>query len=309
METEVLKEKLIQYLEDRELRYIEREGKISHQCVNPEHQENSPSAFTIFGEQPYMHCSSCSYHLNSEKLYKLLDLGFDPDSLFQSQINTMLKSLDKSKSKDKSNPTQIYLPIEEAKFEKEYRGISVETFKKVGAYYTMPDGYYGKRIIFPIRAIDGSLRGFEAVSTNKKIVPKILRPKNCDTSELLGFEEFIDSDTLFVCEGLFSALSFIECGYNGVFNFGLGSIKPKIKKMLMKGVRNIVICGDNDSAGKNFNKESYQTLKKHFTVSYFQYPWEFRDINKTDANDVLKAGGKDNFKNYVDKFLSKNLIF
>ena len=42
-----IKESLINYLEQNNLKYIERENKISHQCVNPNHQENSPSAFTI----------------------------------------------------------------------------------------------------------------------------------------------------------------------------------------------------------------------------------------------------------------------
>lgn len=306
MDSEILKEKLIQYLEEHDLKYIEREGKISHQCVNPEHQENSPSAFTIFGEQPFSHCSSCGFHLNTEKLYNFLDVGIDPDMLFNSQIKGLLKSLDKSEDK-KSAP--MFLPIESGKFDKNYRGISISTFQKVGAFYTIEGTYYQKRIIIPIRDIDRNLKGFEAVSTNKNIVPKILRPKLCDTSELLGFEEYIDSDTLFITEGIFSALSFVECNYNAVFNFGVGSIKPKIKKLLMRGVKNVIIASDNDTTGDKFYQECYKSLRNSFRVIRFFYPYEFKNNNKFDPNDLLKNYGKERFIQYVNKFLSKNLIF
>lgn len=307
MEQEVLKEKMIEYLEANDLKYIEREGKIAHCCINPEHNESSPSAFTIFSDAPFCHCSSCGFHLSTEKLYQFLEVGFDSDTLFQSQINSMLKSLDKSSSEERKN-APIFLPIEEKEFRKAYRGISPETFEKVGAFSTIPEGYYGKRIIIPIKDIDGKLVSFEAISTNKDIQPKILRPRGIDTTALLGFENFIKSDTIFIVEGIFNALSFIECGYESVFNFGVGSIKPKIKKLMLKNVRNIILCGDNDNVGQKFNQESYQALKKVFRVNYFQYPYEFKSIDKFDANDMLKKIGKDKMIDYVDKFLEKNLI-
>ena len=309
METEVLKEKLIQYLEERELRYIERGDKISHACISPDHIETNPSAFTMLNDESFTYCSSCGFHLNTEKLHQFLDVGFDPDSLFISKINSMLKSLDKSNVKDNEKSVPIYLPIEDKEFRTEYRGISPETFEKVRAFSTIPDTYYARRIIFPIHNIDNELVGFEAVSTNKKIVPKILRPRGNNTIELFGFENFIDSDTVFITEGIFSALSFIELGYSSVFNFGVGSIKPKIKKLMLKGVRNVIIAGDADKVGKNFNKECYQVLKRNFNVSYFQYPYEFKDINKFDSNDLLKEYGKEAMIKYISKFLEKNLIF
>ena len=309
MESEALKEKLIQYLEQNNLKYIDRGDKISHACISPDHIESNPSAFTMLNDSPFCHCSSCGFTLNTESIYKLLNVGFDPDSLFISKINSMLKSLDKSNAKDNEKSAPIYLPIHEGNFEKEYRGISVETFKKVGAYYTIAGTYYEKRIIFPIHNIDNELVGFEAVSTNKKIVPKILRPRGNNTIELFGFENFIDSDTVFITEGIFSALSFMECGYNGIFNFGVGLVKPKIKKLMLKGVRNIVLCGDNDEVGKNFNKECYQVLKRNFNVVYFQYPYEFKDVNKFDVNDMLKEYGKEAMIKYISKFLERNLIF
>lgn len=305
MDNEALKEKMLEYLEANDLKYIEREGKISHCCVNPEHNESSPSAFTVFSDTPFTHCSSCGFHLNTEKLYQFLDVGFNPDDLFKSQINSMLKSLDNSSSDERKN-IPIYLPIEEKEFRKSYRGISPETFEKVGAFSTIPDTYYARRIIIPIYDVDNNLRGFEAISTNKDIQPKVLRPKHILTDDLFGFENLISSDTVFITEGIFSALSFIECGYDGIFNFGIGSIKPKIKKLMLKGVRNVLLCGDKDTTGKKLNGEMMKALRHNFNVAFFNYPFNASD--KYDANDLLKEYDSVEFKKFVDKMLDKNLI-
>ena len=305
MDNELLQEKLIEYLESNNLKYIIRDNKISHNCLDfVNHQDTSPSAFTILSDESFSHCSSCGFHLNTENLYKLLELGLDKSMLFKSQIMTMLKKLEKSSDKKEQAP--IYLPIFENDFDKPYRGISSETYKKVGAFSTIPDTYYARRIIFPIYDVDSKLRGFEAISTNKKIVPKVLRPRGIETDDLFGFEHLINSDTVFICEGLFSALSFIECGYNGIFNFGVGSIKGKIKKLMMKGVKNVFLVGDNDEAGKKFNIECYHFLKHNFKVCYFNFP--FGSADKYDGNDLLKERDSAGFKEYAVKMLIKNLI-
>ena len=299
-----IKEALINYLEQNNIKYIDRDNKISHQCVNPSHQENSPSAFTILESgNEYNHCSSCNFHMNTESLYKFLELGFDEKLMFVNQIKNILK---KAEPKPEKESAQIFLPIKEAIFDKPYRGISAETFEKVNAYYTFKDSYYGRRIIIPIYNYKNELRSFEAISTNAKIQPKVLRPKSIDTSTLFGFENLLgESDTLFLCEGLFSALSFWELGYQSIFNFGLGNIKDKIKTLHLKGIKNIILASDNDEAGRSFSKECYHQLKHNFNTTFFQFPYNFE--NKGDANDLLK-NGREILQECIDKSLSKGLI-
>lgn len=299
-----IKEALINYLEQNNLKYIERENKISHQCVNPSHQENSPSAFTVLESgNEYNHCSSCNFHMNTESLYKFLELGFDEKVLFVNQIKNILKQSEPTLKKESA---QIFLPIKEAMFDKPYRGISAETFEKIGAYHTFKEAYYGKRIIIPIYNYKNELRSFEAISTNAKIQPKVLRGKNVDTSDLFGFEHLLgESDTLFLCEGLFSALSFWELGYQSIFNFGLGNIKDKIKILHLKGIKNIILATDKDEAGRSFSKECYHLLKHNFNVAFFQFPYNFQ--NKGDTNDLLKKD-REILQECIDKSLSKGLI-
>lgn len=241
--------------------------------------------------------------MNTESLYKFLELGFDEKLIFVNQIKNILKQ---SEPKLEKQNTPVYLPIKDKDFDKPYRGISAEVYKKVGAYSTFNETFYQKRIIFPIYNIDKQLILFEAVSTNKNIQPKVLRNKGVDTTNLFGFENLLGkSDSVFLCEGIYNSLSFIELGYDSVFNFGLGSIKDKIKTLHLKGIKNIILASDNDDAGKLFNKECYHLLKHNFTVTFFQFPYNFQ--NKGDANDLLKSG-REVLQECIDKTLTKGLI-
>ena len=166
--------------------------------------------------------------------------------------------------------------------------------------------FYQKRIIIPIYNYRNELRSFEAISTSSKIQPKILRPKGSDTTELFGFENLLgESDSVFICEGIFNSLSFIELGYNSIFNFGIATIKDKIKILHLKGIKNIILATDNDEAGRSFSKECYHLLKHNFNVTFFQFP--YGSPEKYDTNDLLK-NGREILQECIDKSLSKGLI-
>ena len=105
---------------------------------------------------------------------------------------------------------------------------------------------------------------------------------------LLKDNTFKKSDTLFICEGLFSSLSIIELGYKSVYNFGVGNISDKLTAIYQSGIKTIILCGDNDDVGRKFNSDCYHLLKKSFKVVFFKYP--YNSPNKTDPNDLLKQG-------------------
>ena len=298
------KEALITYLEANEIKFSDKETKLLCQCLSPTHEDNNMSAFIKLEEaNEYFHCSSCKFSMNSIQLHNLISLGFDPNMSWKAQIDRILKQAEPKLEKESA---QIFLPIKEASFTKPYRGISAETFEKIGAYLTFKEAYYGKRIIIPIYNYKNELRSFEAISTNAKIQPKALRPKNVLTADLFGFENLLgESDSVFLCEGTFSALSFWELGYQGLFNFGVGSIKDKIKTLHLKGIKNIILAGDNDEVGRSFSKECYHLLKHNFNTTFFQFPYNFE--NKGDSNDLLKKD-REILQECIDKTLSKGLI-
>lgn len=299
------KEALITYLEANEIKFSDKETKLLCQCLSPTHEDNNMSAFIkLDGGDEFFFCSSCKLSMNSVQLHNLISLGFDINISWRAQIDRILKQAEPKPEKESA---QIFLPIKEAMFDKPYRGISAETFEKVSAYHTFKEAYYGKRIIIPIYNYKNELRSFEAISTNAKIQPKVLRGKNVDTSELFGFENLLgESDTIFLCEGTFSALSFWELGYQGVFNMGVATIKDKIKTLHIKGIKNILLTGDNDEAGKQFSKECYHLLKHNFNVAFFQFP--YNSPEKCDSNDLLKKNGREILQECIDRTLSKGLI-
>lgn len=298
------KEALIEYLEANEIKFSDKDSKVLCQCLSPQHDDNNMSAFIKLEENnEFFHCSSCKMSMNSVQLHNLISLGFDPNMSWRAQIDRILKQ---AEPRPEKQPTQIFLPIKEATFDKTYRGISPSTFAKIGAYYTFKEAYYGKRIIIPIYNYKNELRSFEAISTNAKIQPKALRPKNVLTADLFGFEHLLgESDTLFLCEGTFSALSFWELGYQSIFNMGVASIKDKIKTLHIKGIKNIILAADNDSSGRTFSKECYHLLKHNFNVAFFQFP--YGSLEKCDSNDLLKQG-REVLQECIDKSLSKGLI-
>ena len=303
--TSEVKEKFITYLEVNGHLYIDRGSKVSHSCINPEHDDASPSAFTILKEgEEFCYCSSCGFALNTVSFYKLLDVGFDEKMMFERSIKNLLKESD---GEGEDTSTEIYLPVQYKAFTKEYRMISPETFTEVGAYYCEVGSYYQKRIIIPIKDIDGINRSFEAISTSKKMLPKVLRPKNIKTHNLFGFENLVKTNTIFICEGIFNALSFKEIGYDGVINFGVATIKNKVRKLLRLGVKNVIIAGDNDDVGHQFNRECYKILiRNNFNVSYFSFPQG--SVEKFDVNDLHKSLGSVRFKGYVDNILHKQVM-
>lgn len=293
---EDLKEKLIEYLKINNLKFRDSGLKIQHCCLNKEHQEVNPSAFTkINGIESYTHCSSCGFHLNHTALVKFLGGTLDQSLVFKAKMDKLFKKLNEKEalSLQPKEESILILPPKDKEFKATYRGISSTTFLKVGAYITNESNYYKKRIIFPIYNRNNELSSFEAVSYNKDITPKVLRPKSIDTSTLFGFEniilnnDFKRNDTVFICEGIFSALSFIEFSYKGIFNFGIGSIENKLEILYQNGIKNVVLVGDFDQAGRRFNSEMYHLLKKSFKVLFFKFP--FKDSKeKFDSNDLLK---------------------
>lgn len=280
----MLKEQVIKYLELHDLKYEDRGDKIQCQCVSPSHSDQSPSAFFNIKER-FFSCSSCGYYLKDESLIKHLGGEFNE---FDFNIAEIEKSLEETPQEVKQ--TKVYLPKKYKDFNIKYRGISKETYEKVGAYITLNNEYYSHRVIIPMVDVYGKTRSFEAVSV-KGAIPKILRPKI--DIDFFGLENLIEHDEVFICEGIMNSLSFLDLGYSSVTNFGTGSTVAKIGGLIKKGVRVVWLCGDpdsinpktNKSAGREFNKKIFYELRGLFEVRYFQYP----ELD-VDANDLHQQG-------------------
>lgn len=317
MINEELKESIINYCESEEIEYRDSNHKIQLSCINEGHEDNNASSFiNLEQDSEFFHCSSCGYHLNSDSLYSFFIGG---ELSEQDKLKRKLRKLKQLKPKEnieQATEKVVFLPPKLKNFsdfltkinKETYRGISKETFDKVQAYITPSDNYYQKRTIFPMYSVSKGkpkLESFEAVKVGNppKILkkkgnqvievepPKILRPSG-DNSHYFGFEHLISNskypNLVFICEGLYSALSLQEIGLNGLINFGVGVEIEKVQALFDLGVTHVVLFGDKDEAGRKLNGKYYRLLKKSFEVTYFKHPYSADE--KSDGNDYLEKG-------------------
>jgi len=276
-----MKTQIIDFLEAQGLKYTEKANKIISSCINPSHTDKTPSAYFDL-ENLYFHCSSCGYHKNLEDVFTI-----DRTQLLKMKLRKVKQKEDE--------PFQGWLPTKSADFTENYRGISGETWAKVGAFLSDAPRWKD-RIIIPHyisnhkMVVGDILVGFEGRSLVGD-EPKILRPKGVNVHKHWLFEQLIQGDELFLCEGDMSALSFIEFGYNAISNFGVGSIFEKLSCLYDSGVKTIYLAGDNDKIGREWNKSNYFILRNSFKVKYFNYFGQCGD--KGDANDLLQSGKLD----------------
>ena len=295
---ENIKEKFIEYLENNGIKFRDSGGKVQHQCLNPDHEESNPSAYSNFSntDEIFSHCSSCGYHLNHTQIVALLGGTIDDSLQFKAKMDKLFKEFIAKESllNSQKEDIQVILPPKLKDFQAKYRGISSKTFNLIGAYITPDSNYYKSRIIVPLYDYKNKLKGFDAISFSKETTPKVLRSKNCNTKTFFGFEnllfstEFKRNNILFICEGFFSALSFLELNYKAVYNFGVSEISSKLEVLYQNGIKTIIFVGDNDQAGRSFNTEMYHLLKKSFKCVYFKFPYNTPE--KYDSNDLLKKG-------------------
>lgn len=324
MEEEV-KELLIEYLESEDYTYHIKPNKIIHNCLSDEHEDNNASAFTSLVEDNiFCSCSSCGFYLNESSLLNFLGIGeLSQEDKLKRKLSKIRKTRKEMESNEVASETskakKIFLPPQAKLFssmlkEETYRGISKSTFDFVEAYITPKENYYSKRIIFPMYNYKNELVSFEAVATGKlppliikgKEVeaPKILRPSGLN-DDYFGFENLIGQNQkckklCIICEGLFSALSLIEIGYNGLINFGVGCNIEKISGLLDKGVTHILVMGDKDKSGFALNGKYIKMLRKSFNVRFFRHSYLAGE--KYDANDYLKEG-----EGVLERLIEKNI--
>lgn len=274
-----MREQLLTYLESNGLKYKDMEHKILHQCINPLHDDKNISAFTDL-LNGYTHCSSCKFHKSGVALIQFLGGEASVADLAIGRMQQAFRPV-------KEEQNLVISPPMKCGFDIGYRGISGPTFQKVGAYVAPSGHFYEKRIIFPLLDFQQVVKGFDAIAVDGR-EPKVLRSKGLDTTKFFGFEHLINGRDVFLCEGLFSALSFIEKDLNGIYNFGVGSIEKKLEPLFANAVRTVYLCGDNDDAGRRFNKEAFQTLKGSFKLRFWSWPKSLKE--KGDSNDLQQLG-------------------
>ena len=114
---------VIELLEGRGIFYKLSGRDVLVACLNPEHEDRSPS-MRIDKVLGVFHCFSCGYKGN---LFAHYDVDYSTTAVKREQINRIIANL-------RSAGVGLQLPEQAMPYIGNYRGIKPETYKKFGAF-------------------------------------------------------------------------------------------------------------------------------------------------------------------------------
>lgn len=274
------------------------QGEVAISCPNAfAHSggiDKTPSFF-INVEKMVAHCWVCGYKMGEVGLTKWL-MGEDLDE-FQIKaisIKSKLKQL-KSTEDELYEVDKVFFEPPGVPFNRDYRGISAETYRKLGAIECTRGRYEG-RICFPIVQESKTL-GYDCRTLSDQ-VPKYLRPKGCKVDMWLYPYDIAKEQKInkaIICEGIFDSIRFLEeTGKAEALSvFGVNNMSVnKVILLLGLGVKEIIIFPDKDIAGMAAIDKYYVFLKDYFKfyvadTSTLPEKFDLGDCNKEQIEAAI----------------------
>ena len=235
-------------------------------CLNPEHEDSSPSCHVdkISG---IFQCWSCGFSGNIYEFFKQT-----VPSLVNAKVERLKQSITKLMW---SKP--INIPVGAVAHEWDFRGISGKTLMHFGAF-TSDDNDLDLegRIIFPLEDMDGDIRLLVARHMYSDLDPKYkYYPAHTEIPLYPEIPTIVDGSIILV-EGIFDMLNLWDKGLKNVVLCGgvnMGLVKKRVKQQKnierllpykYQGVHTLYIMFDGDKAGRgaaaglqNYAKEAF----------------------------------------------------
>lgn len=254
---------VLELLDAKGIPYVPKgENEYSIVCPNAaSHQGGSDSSpsFSINVEKLVGNCLSCGFSMNEARLIRWLVGGELEDLSLQTMtLRAKIKRMLTAEDKSLSEARQIFIPPGEPWAEDGYRGISLETYRKLEAIHCTR-GFYSDRLVFPVY-LKGELLGVDARALKPDMQPKYLRGKGCTCKDnwLTPYDIVADMKPKYVilAEGAFHAYNGIDKGFPTLCYFGSNSWSlTKMRMILNLGIEEVYICRDNDVAGIKAEQE------------------------------------------------------
>lgn len=225
-----------------------------------------------------------------KKIPVLNSVNSHPEPKARPELNYILEELQK------------YLPNTLGQKYLEKRKIPLNIAQKYGIGYApfgrwphVKDGFPVRqwklgRIVFPHTNLEGEIVNLygRAIEMDES-VPKEFRHDHLPGMKGVFNAKAFMSDTVFICEGCFNALSLITAGYKDACAiFGVDGLRWEWVKS-----KRVVFCFDQDKAGqnwKNFALEGTLRGKEIFWLPYEIYG-SYKDLNEVwMANGMLNIG-------------------
>ena len=198
------------------------------------------------------------------------------------------------------------------------RGISTTTATAYGIGYDpkadpAKSNHPTPRLIIPTSAKHYIARRIDGGESFAKMNPKGSKPGVFNLQVIYGHAEFV-----FICEGIFDALSIIECGQAAISINSTSNAEKFIKQIETKPptVENLIVCLDNDESGNKAAHYIEQELTRlnlnHITANIsgdYKDPNEALTANKKEFEKAIieamaKAAARpDQMSGYINNLL------
>lgn len=248
-------------------------------CLNPEHEDSNPS-FRVDKISGVAHCFSCGFKTNIFKFF----------GVFTNPVPIKIAAL-KEKLADLRSTNGLELPAGHTPYTRSFRGVSANTLKYFGAFYTNNVEKLVDRIVFPIKDITGKIVVYVARHTLSNGNPRYVNyPSGV---KIPVFPAYLPSgySSMVIVEGIFDMLNLYDKGLeNVVCAFGTNTLQNDTKTKLLpfkaQGITHIYLLFDGDEAGR----KASQTLKpiieaEGFIVEIINLP-DDTDPGELSAEDV-----------------------
>ena len=211
-------------------------------CLNPEHEDSNPS-FRVDKVSGVAHCFSCGFKTNIFKFF----------GIFTNPVPIKIAAL-KEKLAELQATNGLELPAGHTPYTRSFRGISAQTLKYFGAFYTNSVEKLVDRIVFPIKDVTGKTVVYVARHTLSNGNPRYVNyPSGV---KMPVFPSYLPSgySSMVLVEGIFDMLNLYDNGLeNVVCVFGTNTLQNDTKSKLLpfkaQGITHIYLLFDGDEAG------------------------------------------------------------
>jgi DNA primase len=277
-------------LSTKGIEYIRSGGDLLVSCLNPEHEDTNPS-MRIDKNSGAFHCFSCGYKGNVfTKFNKHRNVAFN---------RSVTKLLESIREVKEASSAGLELPPDAFFVSKEFRGVSVKTLEKFGAFTT---GTIEGRIVFPLVDMSGRIQHFHARRMHGDAKPKYLtypRHKQIELYPVIGALTPINNSIVLV-EGYIDALYLHSAGLeNAVSTFGTNTVseenvEERLMPYMLAGIDTVYIMFDGDTAGRSAQKRLKDIIALHTDL-------EVETINLPEGQDPasLTQEDIDSIKEYI----------
>jgi DNA primase len=213
-------------------------------CLNPEHEDSNPS-FRVDRVSGIAHCFSCGFKTNIFKYY----------GIFTNPVPLKIATLKQKLAELRNFGLDLELPAGYTPYTKQFRGISPQTLKYFGAFYTNQVEKLQDRIIFPIKDITGKTVVYVGRHTLSNGNPRYLNyPSGV---QIPVFPSHLPSGykSMVIVEGIFDMLNLYDKGlHNVICAFGTNTLQNSTKQKMLpfkaQGITHVYLMFDGDEAGR-----------------------------------------------------------